>query len=177
MRHSRGLFFIVGSVCALLASGVAGAESYPPTPSYDPTATTKWRESALTLPAYPAEAKLVPVPLAAGDTFKLYVDRDSLSLGDDRVLRLTFVIESPHGARNVFHEGIRCETREHKTYAVGTHNRNWSPVTQARWQFIYPAEYNGFRYHLYKHYVCDETSSARAPAAFLQAVSNIAAGQ
>lgn len=174
-RRSRASVFPTVLLLYVVAAGAADSFEYDP--KFDPTAVSKWRESDITLPTYPADADLVGVPLSAADTFKLYIDRVSLSHGDDRVVRLTMVIESPSGARNVFYDGIRCDTREHKTYALGASDRQWRPVAEPKWQFIAAQERNGFRYQLYKHYVCDTTNTARAPADVLRTVADMAGGR
>lgn len=177
MRHYLNSLFIVWSIGAPLAPASVRADPYPfPASSYNDSATAQWRESDVTLPAYPTDAALLLVPVSAGDTFKLYIDRVSLSLGTDKVARLTLVVESPQGVRNIFYEGFRCETREHKTYAIGSSDRQWSALSQSRWQSIRPVEHNGFRYQLYKHYVCDGAGSARTPVDLLQVIANIDRG-
>lgn len=158
----------------MYVAAAGAADSFEYDPKFDPTAVSKWCESDITLPPYPADADLVGVPLSAAETFKLYIDRASLTLGNDRVVRLTMVIESPSGARNVFYDGIRCDTREHKTYALGASERQWRPLANSQWRFIVAEERNGFRYQLYKHYVCDTASTARAPADVLRTVADTA---
>lgn len=170
MNQRRSCAFNI--VFALTLYSVTAGAEYDP--KFDPGAVTPWRESETTLPAYPADPDLVEVPASAIDGFTLYIDRKSLSRGDDRVVRLTTVIASPTGARNVFYEGIRCDTREFKIYATGSSERQWRAFAAAQWQFIAAQERNGFRYQLYRHYVCDAAGIARVPADILRAVADIA---
>lgn len=130
---------------------------------FDESRVEQWKESATTLPSYPRDENLLPVPLLATDTLKVYIDRASLSRGPDRVARFSLVVESPSGARSVFHDGLRCETREYKTYAVGTPERTFTPVKGAAWRPIPRPATNAFRDQLYRHYACDAHASARAP--------------
>lgn len=162
---------LVGGV-ALIAAAVAAAGPYDsptPGPQFDPSAVKVWRESAPTIPAYPDDHHLLAVPLGPRDTLKLYLDEKSLSRAADRVARFTVVVESARGARNVLYEGLRCETREYKTYAIGTPERVLQPVKEPRWQAIPYSETNAFRYHLYKDYVCND-STARAPNELMHAI-------
>lgn len=138
--------------------------------NYDPSLAKTWQEDGLALPAFPEESQLVPVPMPASDTIKVSIDKNSLIHGADGVLRFTLVIESPSGARSVFFDGIRCSTREYKSYAVGTLDRRFQPVRHAAWQFITLVPFNGYRYVLYKQYACTAHDSPRSPREFLEAL-------
>lgn len=130
---------------------------------FDESLVEKWKESEVTLPSYPKDGDLLAVSLPPADTLKIYIDRQSLSRGADRVVRFSLVVESPSGARNVFYDGIRCETREYKTYAIGNPDRAFTPVKEATWRRISQPAINAFRYYLYRHYICDTHSTGRAP--------------
>jgi hypothetical protein len=130
---------------------------------FDEGKAEKWKESGITLPAWPRDENLLPVSLLATDTLKIFMDRASVSLGPDRVARFSLVVQSPSGARSVFYDGLRCETREYKTYAIGTAERTFAPVKDAAWRPIPRPAINAFRDQLYRHYVCDAHTSARAP--------------
>jgi hypothetical protein len=138
--------------------------------NYDPSQEKAWREADLVLPAFPEGSQLVPVPMPASDTIKVSVDKSSLVRGTDGVLRFTLVIETPSGARSVFYDGIRCSTREYKTYAIGTLDRRFQTLGNAAWQFIAHVPLNGYRYTLYKQYACTAHDSARSPQEFLDAL-------
>jgi hypothetical protein len=130
---------------------------------YNPALERQWKESAVSLPPYPHERDLHAVPVPPLESFRLYLGGSSLARGADGVIRFALVVESPSGVRNVFYEGIRCETREYKTYAVGTPERTWRPLKEPKWQTIPNFGTSVFRHHLYKLYVCDPHSSARTP--------------
>jgi len=158
------VFFVLA---ALGAASAAQAEKdrfgYGPEKfDFDPTLVEQWKEAQVPPPAYPDDRDLLAVPLPPSDSVKAYLDAQSLSRALDRVGRYTLVVESPAGARSVFFEGIRCETREYKTYAIGADGA-LKPVKQPKWQPIPYLERNALRFTLYKHYVCDDASSARTP--------------
>ena len=144
----------------------AKRDQYGTEPEYfdfDESKVEKWKESEIILPPYPKDQDLLAVPLPVTDTLKIYIDRASLSRGVDRVARFSLVVESPSGARSVFYDGLRCETREYKTYAFGSPEHVFTPVKAAAWRRIPQPAINAFRYHLYRHYMCDTHASARAP--------------
>lgn len=134
---------------------------------FDPTQVEQWRESDVTLPAYPQERDLAAMPMEPADTLKVYVDRASVTRAADGVLRFTLVVESAQGVRNVLYEGLRCETREYKTYALGVGGK-LEPARQASWQPITYLSQNAFRWQLLKFHACDASvSAARTPREFL----------
>jgi hypothetical protein len=130
---------------------------------FDESQVEQWKESEIALPPYPRDENLLAVPLPATDTLKIYIDRASLSRGPDRVARFSLVVESPSGARSVFYDGLRCETREYKTYAIGSAEQAFTPVKNPVWRKIPRPAANAFRYHLYQHYICDAHASPRTP--------------
>lgn len=135
--------------------------------NFDPSLVKQWKEAPVSVPAAPASKHLVAMPMGPTDTLKVFVDRASVSRGEDGVLRLTLVVQSPGGARNVFYDGIRCETREYKTYAISVGDARLEPLSASSWQFINILPTNAFRWQLFRHHACDGYSSARSPREFL----------
>jgi hypothetical protein len=134
---------------------------------FDETYAKKWKESNVTIPSYPDDRDLVPVPMGVNDTLKIYIDSKSISRAPDLVARFSLIVESPSGARSVFYDGMRCETRQYKTYAIGTANHTFEAVKDPQWRTIPRSEINSFRDNLYRHYICDGHSSARTPEAIV----------
>jgi hypothetical protein len=131
-----------------------------------------WREAPVALPAYPADTNLVRVPPQPTDTFKVFVDEKSVTVGPDGVVRMTFVIESPSGVRNVFYDGIRCAKAEYKTYAIGTAGKRMQALASARWQTIGPIGPNNFRRHVYQTLVCRRVPTP-SPEEFIRDLKGI----
>ena len=71
-----------------------------------------FKEDALNLPAYPDDAALIEFRPRGHSKNRFYVDRNSVSLGADWVVRYTVVIKSPSGVANVSYEALRCKTSE-----------------------------------------------------------------
>ncbi len=62
------------------------------------------------------------------------IDPQTLSISPaDRVVRYVMVATSPSGVRNVFYEGIRCQTAQVKTYARHADGR-WILAADPAWQ-------------------------------------------
>jgi hypothetical protein len=65
------------------------------------------------------------------------------------------VIKTSGGATNVSFEGIRCESREQKFYAIGRNDRTWVRARNPQWR---PVEFKETLAHhntLYREYFCD----------------------
>lgn len=92
-----------------------------------------WQEDVVTLPApFQAEA-LVELVLDAAAANRVFVDPHSISIGADRVVRYTLVTRTAGGATNIAYEGIRCLTRELRTYAIGRPDGSWRMNPAGRW--------------------------------------------
>ncbi|MDW8470005.1 MAG: CNP1-like family protein [Burkholderiales bacterium] len=119
--------------CALWA---AAAHAQAPGPKSDwerAQEAREFREAPVTLPPFYREEDLIEFSVGPAVAFRFYIDRASLSVGEDGVVRYTLVARSPHGAENVSYEGIRCRTGTHRVYALGQRDRSWRPV-ERDWQ-------------------------------------------
>ena len=101
----------------------------------------------LALPQIPRREDRLPFAIDSGSDFGFFVDRPSISVGADGVVRYTLIAVSPLGTENVSFEGVRCKSREHKTYATGRADGGWSRRegpwrrTAQRWQQALRVEY------------------------------------
>jgi hypothetical protein len=116
----------------------------------------KWTEGEVRLPSWPNERDLVEIKTDSADArFTYYLDVDSLSTGDDGVVRYTVVAESASGARNLTFEGIRCTPRgAYKIYAYGANGKFMPADVAGEWQRIDPRGIDVFRTELWQHYLC-----------------------
>lgn len=117
----------------------------------------KWSEiDQIALPQAPRDADLVRLDseLVEG-RYEYFIDRASISLGADKVLRYTVVLESKTGVRNIFYEGIRCATSEFRTYAYATQTGEFRPLTSKSWQKLKTTGPYNYRRLLAERYVCD----------------------
>jgi hypothetical protein len=113
-----------------------------------------FKEAEVALPQYPQDAALLEFLPRRNSANHFYIDRDSISIGADRVVRYSTVIKSPSGAINTSYEGLRCKTSEYKVYAFGSNGGEWAKVPDVQWRKI-PRASPDFRFALYKDYFCD----------------------
>jgi hypothetical protein len=128
-----------------------------------------WKEIEAQIPAYPGPDDLVRVD--AGRTLhQFYVDTKSVTLGTDGIVRYTAVTKAGGGATNVTFEGMRCETREQKVYALGHRDKTWARVRDPKWQRIEQRELTPHRYVLYREYFCTERTRPTPPRQAIDAL-------
>lgn len=113
-----------------------------------------FKEIEATLPTYPEDSGLLEFQLRHNSANRFYVDRNSISIGSDRVIRYSAIVKSASGALNTSYEGIRCKTSEYKVYAYGTDNGEWTKAHDSEWRRIERSNAD-FRFTLYKDYFCD----------------------
>jgi len=125
-----------------------------------------WKEQKLKdLPPFPVADKLLEIQFEhPGSRFRFFIDPASLTIGKDRVVHYTLVLESNRsGNRNIMYEGMRCATREYKTLAYGTKKGEFRPLGRPKWLSIDRARSNWFRRDLWEFYLCRANEDADQP--------------
>jgi hypothetical protein len=113
-----------------------------------------WREIEAPMPAYPRNEDLLPFEAGGASPHRFFVDAKSLSIGEDGVVRYTLVIRTAGGATNVSFEGIRCDLRQQKYYAVGRADGSWVRARDPQWRRIEYQEVNRHHGVLYEDFLC-----------------------
>lgn len=154
---------IVVPVVLAVALGGCGGSTSPRTKSAQRGMTEdiggvieekEFKEIEVGLPSYPEDSGLLEFQPRRNSANRFYIDRNSISIGADRVVRYGAVVKSPSGALSTSYEGMRCKTSEYKVYAFGIKSGEWTKARNAQWRKI--ARLSGdFRFSLYKDYFCD----------------------
>jgi hypothetical protein len=115
-----------------------------------------WVEDKVdTLPPLPQESNLLPFEVSGNTPLQFAIDRNSLSVGSDGVVRYTVVVTSPAGARNVNYEGIRCDTYEWRLYAgLNADHDGWDRTVANEFTRIENGALNAYHAALYQDYMC-----------------------
>lgn len=150
-----------------LATSLAACSGVKPGPAAPPKARgtqfnavpydsrpKEWKEDATTLPAYPQAANLQPFSIEGRSDNQFFVDASSISVDPDGVVRYTAVVRSPSGVENVSYEGIRCEKRQWKLYAIGQPGAEWAAARTTDWRQIERRNINAYQFALYDYYFC-----------------------
>jgi hypothetical protein len=112
---------------AALAAGCAQSR-----PFADELGAKPWEGQKALLPPDSRGRTLVPF-YAGPSTFSYFLDRASVNVGEDGVVRYMLIARSPSGATNVSYEGIRCGTYERRVYAFGRDDGTWSQASNTSW--------------------------------------------
>jgi len=122
-----------------------------------------WQELEAQMPLYPRDENLLPFEVSAATDNRFFIDRQSISIGSDGVVRYTLVVKSPSGARNISFEGIRCRTAEFRAYAFGRSDGTWSRARTSKWNGIEHKNMNRQHVVLLNDFLC----AGEVPAASL----------
>jgi hypothetical protein len=120
-----------------------------------------WVELSAQLPATPQAENLVEFKVSSAARHRHFIDTASISVGDDKVVRYTVVIEAVGGAKNVSFEGMRCETAERRLYAYGHSDGSWSKARKSDWEGIKLRSLLSYHKALYEDHFCPDGINVR----------------
>lgn len=152
-NQTFSIFFVVVLVCCSARVAAAGFDS-----EYE---EKRWEEIEAQLPAFPKPESLDSFFVSAITDNKFMVDRDSISVGADGVVRYTLVVISASGAQNVSYDGLRCATAERRLYAFGRSDKTWSKARSNQWARIQGSTLNGHHAALFFEYFCPDYNIVR----------------
>ena len=170
MHLSRAAFAATFVVCAFAASAAENINNYDTRDSLFDDTPAEWKEVEAPLPAFPSDRTLVQVQVGTRDSHRYYIDGSSVALGKDGVMRYTAVVKTLGGATNVSFEGIRCDTRERKIYAVGRSDGTWAPARDPKWRWIERTMGPPVYYSLWREYFCAERKRPTPPQRAVDAI-------
>lgn len=120
-----------------------------------------WVELTAQLPPYPKAENLVEFNVSSATRNRHFVDTASISVGEDKVVRYSVVIEAAGGAKNVSFEGLRCETGERRLYAYGHPDGTWSKARSAGWEPIKFRSLLSYHRALFEEHFCPDGINVR----------------
>lgn len=129
----------------------------------------RWQEQEKPSPAYPQDADLIEIkPDGARGPHQYRLDTKSLSAYPDGVVTYTMIVQSQSGAQNILFEGIRCTTKEYKTYGVGTTQQQFQRVKETSWRRIFNKDPIRHRIELFSYYLCDANQTPLPPKSIVE---------
>ncbi|MDR1888207.1 MAG: CNP1-like family protein [Zoogloeaceae bacterium] len=161
---SPARFLLAAALCAAAAlpahafneRDIYGFERGPYTSDDDESEKKEWTEGEVTLPPYPEAQHLYSFYVSPTARSRFFVDTQNISIDRDGVVRYTLMIVSPSGVKNVSFEGMRCETREKRTYALGRPNGEWSKARGSQWTRIRNETTNRHHAALFLDFFCPD---------------------
>ncbi len=141
-------------VCAALLTSTAAAQSR--SGDDDGGNRREQPEAEVKLPPYPKPGDLIRFEVSAASDNRFYIDPQSISIGNDGVVRYTLVVRSPAGAENISYEGMNCAMREQKYFAFGRRDGTWMNARTSEWRYIEYKDINRQHGVLYSDYFCPD---------------------
>lgn len=132
-----------------------------------------WKEGEYEVPTPLRNTALREIDTGGTSRNRFLIDENSLSIGSDGVVRYVLVARAGGGAQSSTFEGIRCETREWRTYATGRPGGEWAGTRDASWKPIVDNAYNRPRAVLANEYFCDGAVPPRDPEGLLRRLRGI----
>lgn len=123
-----------------------------------------WIESETALPEFPKPENLIEFSVGPTEHNRFFVDGSTINIGTDGIVRYVLVLKTSGGASNVSLEGIRCDTRELKLFAVGRSDGTWSKIQNPQWQLIENKLINQHHAALSRDYLCPAGHAPRDAA-------------
>ncbi len=158
----------VSAALAAAAALLACSQSPTRAPDANAEADKDWREIEARIPAFPRSENLVGFDVGQASPHRFYIDAPSLSIGKDGVVRYTLVVRTAGGATNVSFEGIRCEVRRQKYYAMGNADGTWTPARNPHWRRIEYQDPDRRHLALVDDFLCADRAPLRTAQDVLQ---------
>jgi hypothetical protein len=153
---SRALF--IAALCCIPASTLASDDEdlgWQQDYVEKPDSADVWQEQDVDLPAYPEKKNLLDLKIATDAMqYTVFLDKTSLVLGEDGVVRYTVVLVPGSGVWNVSNEGLRCGEKQYRSYAYGI-DGDWRSLNASPWRDVRGSGANRYRLILYKQYFCN----------------------
>lgn len=130
-----------------------------------------WVEAEVDLPPYPTASNLIEFNTAVAQRSHAFIDRNSLYVGEDGIVRYAMIVRANGGIDNITFEGIRCETAEYKIYAVGDANA-WVRVPTPRWAPVEYKEINNQRKFLWREIFCPPSGMVKTASEAVAALKH-----
>ncbi|UTH75554.1 CNP1-like family protein [Chromobacterium sp. IIBBL 290-4] len=157
------------ALLALCLSAAALAEGkLPINRNYATDDDKPWEEQAYALPAYPKQADWIEVKPDWLQSNRFYVDGQTLSVGQDGVVRFISKVLSPNGVENLSVEGIQCKSNQYRAYGFGDSvNQRWIETLRPVWL---PIDYGDKLRRELRERMCPYHSAPRAPEEAVQSL-------
>lgn len=137
-----------------------------------------WTEARTTPPSDWSAERAVEFRLGNPTSLRYAIDPQTLTVGEDGVVRYVFIARSSSGAINALYEGVRCQTAEVKVYARWDPDaRQWRSNADESWQAMDFRGATRRALQMARGGLCDGKVANRSTALMLDALRNGRADQ
>jgi len=156
INHCFRILFFAG-LALIITTPALGGDPADEDPNAFDFIPKKWKEAETVIPPLPEKQNLLPFNVP-NSPHRYAIDSKSLSLNmSDNIARYTVVITTRTGTRNILYEGIRCDTRQFKTYAAAINDEAFTKISNPVWKNISSDGEHSFRKDLYRDYLCRQS--------------------
>jgi hypothetical protein len=148
---------------AALAAAIAGCT----TPKLSISDTPDWQETEAPPPPALRTQGLIPLDVS-GTSLRFGIDPQSITVGQDGVVRYVVVATSSTGTVNAFYEGIRCEGGVVKVYARHNRDSGWVPARGSDWQVLQSVPNTRHSLYIARNGVCLGRGASGSAAQIVQ---------
>jgi len=114
-----------------------------------------WKEAEVHIPAKITDSDLINFKIFEMPRYKYFIDATTLKTSkSDNSVRYAIVVQTSGGVRNVFFEGIRCDTGQYKLYAAAIWGQSLVPLATPEWKKIKGLGVTVYRTDLYRDFLC-----------------------
>lgn len=106
-------------------------------------------------PAISKQTAWVKVTVPNQDEFEVKVAPQSISIGEDEIVRYAISVTPPVGDALVAYEGMRCGPAEWRQYATQKPDGTWARNLTSKWQKTFSAGPSGIRHALALESFCE----------------------
>ena len=131
-----------------------------------------WKESDSPPPPSFDSARLIPIAMPSYVSLRFGIDPQTLAITPDGIIRYVMVASNASGSINAMYEGLRCASREVKTYARYNSSREWSVVTNPQWKELNSALPSKHALALAQQGACEGFTPTGSAAAIINALKN-----
>ncbi len=173
--------FVVSTGLLLAAATQVSAQSAPPLlPDVKAVPSDVWRPPQQVLsrlpekmPAHPEPGKTIEFYVTPTTSNRFSIDPASISFDGEKVARMTVVVVSPSGARNISYEAFRCDQTDRALLAIGRPDGGWSPVANPSWRPVSSGDMVNRHYVELWRSACDGRAVARSVPDLLERLQTL----
>jgi len=112
-------------------------------------------ESELVLPDKPQYKDFTEYVITGTSKSKFFADVSSITVGEDRIIRLALATRSPSGAWSLTYEGFDCEKYEYRIYGTSRgFDNEWRKNKRSKWTHAKTSNALSMRFDLARYYLC-----------------------
>ena len=112
-------------------------------------------ESELVLPDKPQYKDFTEYEITGTSKAKFFADVSSITVDEDRIIRLALATRSASGAWSLTYEGFDCEKYEYRIYGTSRgFDNDWRKNKRSKWTHAKTSNALSMRFDLARYYLC-----------------------